>query len=126
MTDFARTETCNTHTHTRIQKKLQNLPKKLASNDAEDLLCSLFLSFLSFFFFFSFCVSVCRVHFKQKNPSLFLTVVHPHSLCSWEDRRLCCGRHSIFKEKMNLRSVGCMFVFTDGDEKERLFAFVPS
>lgn len=34
--------------HTK--KILQNLPKKLASNDAEDLLCSLFLYFLSFFF----------------------------------------------------------------------------
>lgn len=38
------------HTHTHKKKILQNLPKKLASNDAEDLLCSLFLYFLSFFF----------------------------------------------------------------------------
>lgn len=42
-------------------KKLQNLPKKLASNDAEDLLCSLFLYFLSFFFLLRVCV--CCVHF---------------------------------------------------------------
>lgn len=56
MTDFARTETCSTQ-----KKILQNLPKKLASNDAEDLLCSLFLYFLSFFFLL--CVCVCCVHF---------------------------------------------------------------
>lgn len=55
MTDFARTETCSTH------GKTKNLPKKLASNDAEDLLCSLFLYFLSFFFLL--CVCVCCVHF---------------------------------------------------------------
>lgn len=46
-------------------EKLQNPPKKLASNDAEDLLCSLFLYFLSFFFCFVFLlrVCVCCVHF---------------------------------------------------------------
>lgn len=65
-----------------MEKK--NLPKKLASNDAEDLLCSLFLYFLSFF---SFCVYVYVVCiFKRKKiHQFFLTVVHPNNLCSWED-----------------------------------------
>lgn len=44
--------------HTR-KKTLQNLPKKLASNDAEDLLCSLFLYFLSFFFSCVYVYVVC-------------------------------------------------------------------
>lgn len=109
-TDFARTETCSTH-----KKILQNLPKKLASNDAEDLLCSLFLYFLSFFFFL-LCVCVCCAFLKT---SLFLTVVHPHSLCSWEDGWLCWGCHYIFK---NLHSVGRMFLLlTDGNEREKDF-----
>lgn len=45
--------------HTHKKKILQNLPKKLASNDAEDLLCSLFLYFLSFFFSCVYVYVVC-------------------------------------------------------------------
>lgn len=58
-------------------------PKKLASNDAEDPLCSLFLYFLSFFFFSFSDVYVYVVCILK--TSLFLTVVHPRSLCLWKD-----------------------------------------
>lgn len=84
--NFARTETCSTC------KTLQNLPKKLASNDAEDLLCSLFLYFLSFSLR---CVCV-RVHFKKKQHFFFKLFLHIVCLCGnfeW----LCSGCHCIFK-----------------------------
>lgn len=70
--------------HTEKKKTCKNLPKKLASNDAEDLLCSLFLYFLSFFS--PVCMCMLCAFLKT---SLFLTVVHPHSLCLWEDWWLC-------------------------------------
>lgn len=65
-----------------MEKK--NLPKKLASNDAEDLLCSLFLYFLSFFPSVCMCV-LCAFLREKKIHQFFLTVVHPNNLCSWED-----------------------------------------
>lgn len=113
MTDFARTETCSTH-------RKKNLPKKLASNVAKDLLCSLFLYFLSFFFSCVYVYVVCIFKNITFFKLLFIPIVCVHGKIGG-----CVEVATLFL-KIFIRLVVCSCCWQMVMKARTIFVFVPS